>query len=267
VKKNLVITSAINYDWKKIKIFVKTFQKCLPNEDLIIIISKRDAKLKKTLIRLKIKFYEVKVHRYDIQQKRYSFYLEILRKNFHEKVLICDSRDIFFQKNIFFFNFHKDINFFLENNKIKNSEPNTNWILRTLGIKEFYKISNKKISCSGTVIGKRNAIINYCNKINYCFKIYPYKKKIKYVLLFQTDKESRGVDQAYHNFLIYNNYFKSFELFDNKSGPIATIGFIPNLNFNSNGKLINEKKKIYFLVHQYDRKIDQFKKNYLKNLL
>jgi len=246
VKKNLVITSAINYDWKKIRLFVKSFLRYLSKEDLIIIIGNRDIKLKKILTKYKVKFYETKVHKNDIQQKRYGFYLEILKKNFHEKVLICDSRDIFFQKNIFLFNFKKKINFFLEDKKIKDEEINSNWILKSLGLKEFNKICNKTISCSGTVIGKRDVIIRYCNRINQCFRVYPYKKRLKYILLFQTDKDSRGVDQAYHNFLIYNNYFKSFQLFDNKSGPVATIGFIKNLNFSSNGRLINEKKKIYF---------------------
>jgi len=268
VKKNLVITSAINYDWKKIKLFLRSFLKYLSKEDLIIIIGIKDIKLKKILIKYKVKYYEVKVHRYDIQQKRYCFYLDILKKNFHEKVLICDSRDIFFQKNIFLFNFRKKINFFLEDKKIKDEEANSHWILNSLGSKEFNKISNKSISCSGTVLGRRDAIVDYCNLINQCFKTHPYKKRLKYILLFQTDKDSRGVDQAYHNFLIYNNYFKCFQLFDNKSGPIATVGLSQILKFNSNGKLINNKKKIFSMVHQYDRKLDHFKKkNYLRNLL
>lgn len=243
MKRNLVITSAINYDWKKVKLFIKSFQRYLFKEELIVIISNKDIELKKIFTKFRINFYEVKVHRYDIQRYRYTFYLDILKKNFYEQILICNSRDIFFQKNIFLFNFKKKINFFLEDRKIKDDEFNSNWILKSLGYKEFNKICNKSISCSGTVIGRRDAIIEYCNLINLCFKIYPYKKKLKYILLFQTDKNSRGVDQAYHNFLIYNNYFKYFQLFDNKSGPIATIGFIPNLNFSNDGKLINKKKK------------------------
>lgn len=112
-KINLIITTAVNYDWEKIKFFIKSYSKYHINSDLIVIIGTKDFQLKEKLNRFKIKYYETKVHRYDIQEKRYHYALDILKNNSqYNKVLLCDSRDVYFQKNIFSYNFEKNINFF-----------------------------------------------------------------------------------------------------------------------------------------------------------
>lgn len=78
------------------------------------------------------------------------------------------------------------------------------------------------------------------------YKKFPYKKKLKYILLLQTDKESRGCDQSYHNFLLHNNFFSNLKIHNNQNGPIANIGLSSKFKFNKKGKLLN-KKKIFTL--------------------
>ena len=61
--------------------------------------------------------------------------------------------EIFIFKIIpFNFNYEKDLNFFLEDYLIKNCPYNSNWIIKTYGMKEYDKIYNKTILCSGTVL-------------------------------------------------------------------------------------------------------------------
>ena len=260
-KINLIITTAVNYDWEKIKFFIKSYSKYHNNTDIVVIIGNRDSQLKEKLKKFKIKYYEAKIHRYDIQEKRYHYALDILKNNSkYTKVLLCDSRDVYFQKNIFSYNFKKKINFFLEDGIIKKSEHNSNWIKKTIGLIKYNKICNNRISCGGTVLGEKKTMINYCKLMIELYKKFPYKKKLKYILLFQTDKESRGCDQAYHNFLLYKNHFKNFKIHNNRTGPIANIGLSSNFKFNKQGKLLNEKKNIYSLVHQFDRHIHKFEK-------
>ena len=67
-------------------------------------------------------------------------------------------------------------------------------------------------------------------------------------------KKYNGYDQGIHNFLIRNNFFPGSHLYDNPEGNIATINYyFPNLNFNSNHRLINDHGRPYDVVHQYDR--------------
>jgi hypothetical protein len=259
-KINLIITTAVNYDWEKIKFFIKSYSKYHINSNLIVIIGTKDFQLKEKLNRFKIKYYETKVHRYDIQEKRYHYALDILKNNSqYNKVLLCDSRDVYFQKNIFSHNFEKNINFFLEDGIIKNSEHNSNWMKKTIGLSEYSKICNKSISCGGTVLGEKKTMINYCKLMIGLYKKFPYKKKLKYILLLQTDKESRGCDQSYHNFLLHNNFFSNLKIHNNQNGPIANIGLSSKFKFDKKGKLLNKKKNIYSLVHQYDRHMNKFK--------
>ena len=74
---------------------------------------------KKFLSDFNCNFIEVNVHKFDIQLKRYFFFLEILKKKEYKNILFCDSRDIFFQSNPFEYNFKGDINFSLRIKKLK----------------------------------------------------------------------------------------------------------------------------------------------------
>ena len=109
---------------------------------------------------------KVCINKKEVQFKRYEIFLNYLQKKDFENILLCDSRDIYFQSNPFEFNYKGKINFFLEDQMIKNCPYNTNWILKTYGKKEFDKISNEIILCSGTVVGENEKIKEYLNLIS-----------------------------------------------------------------------------------------------------
>ncbi len=254
---NLIATAAIGLDIKEVDFFLKTLRKYYSDE-VLILIGNNDQKLKHSLSKYNCKFFEIKTHRFDVQLQRYEIYLKLLKKEKFNKILCCDCRDIYFQSNPFNFDYKGEINFFLEDKKIKDCKYNSNWILKTYGKKKYKEICDKIILCSGTVLGKQEKIIEYLELISNHIKKYKYKKKLKYLITFRRDKEGRGCDQAHANYIVHTNLLKEMFFYKNEDGPIATVFHLKKIVFDAQSRLINTKGKPYLLVHQYDKKIEIF---------
>ena len=82
-------------------------------------IGKKDYKTKEFLKKYNSNFLEINDHKYDVQIKRYSYYREILKKIIIKNILLCDSRDIYFQADPFKYNYKGEINFSLKIKKLK----------------------------------------------------------------------------------------------------------------------------------------------------
>ncbi len=258
--KNIILTAACGLQPEPIEFFLKSLRSFY-KDSVFVLINKKDHKIKEYLRKYNCEFLEVNTHKFDIQIKRYNYYLNILNQKKYQNVLICDSRDIYFQSNPFEYNFKGNINFFLEDKKIAECPFNKNWIIKTYGVKVFNNLSQKIINCSGTTLGDSNAIKEYLNLIINHSKKYKYKKRLKYIITFRRDKNGRGVDQAYANFIVHNNLIKNSYLYSNKTGPIATVYYLQKINFNEDNKLINSLNEPYSIVHQYDKRWDEFKEN------
>ena len=261
--KNLILGAACGYNWDDLKIFVKSLRKFLNCR--VILIFEED--LNKTL-KNKLKYYKIEYLIYketiykkipglinsksDVGQRRYGMYEYILKniKKKPNKVLLTDTRDVVFQKDLFQNKFHKSINFFLEDEQILNDSRNSRWLERTVGYKEYKKIKKNKISCSGTTLGNFNQILKYSSLMNKYLFLYPYKRPLRHLLIL---KKVEPYDQGVHNYLIYNNFFKNMQLHENKFSKICTTAYMRKFLFNKKGQLINIKKEVYSLIHQYDR--------------
>ncbi len=153
---------------------------------------------------------------------------------------------------------------------IKNCPHNSNWIIKTFGKQEFQKISDKTILCSGTVLGQNNKILEYLDLISRYISEYRYRKKLKYLLTFRPDPSGRGCDQGHANFLVHNLKIKNLNLYSNIGGPVATVLYLKKIKFDANSRLINNSGKPYSIVHQYDKRWNEFQKplanfkNYIK---
>ena len=99
--------------------------------------------------------------------------------------------------------------------------------------------------------------------------MYKYKKRLKYLLTLRVDPEGRGCDQGHANYIVHKEIIKNVKFYSNSKGPVATVFYLSKINFNEESKLINELGKPYLLVHQYDKRYDEFEKNlnvFKKNL-
>ena len=267
--KNVVITPAVGIELDSAEFFVKSLRQYY-NDDIYIVISTKDHYLKEKLSIYNCKFHEVHVHKYDVQLKRYKYFLEILKKNNnYNKVFFCDCRDIYFQSNPFEYEYKGGINFFLEDIKINKCKYSKIWINKTFGQKVYRELSNKTICCGGTVLGTYDNMIKWLNLMDMLISKYPYKKRLKYLLTFRRDKGGRGCDQAHGIYIAHKNYFKDSFLYSNKEGPIATAFYLKQIKFNEKSQLINDLGVPYSVVHQYDKRWSEFseKVKFLRNKL
>jgi len=267
--KNVILTPAVDIELDAAEFFIKTLRKYF-KDDIYILIGAKDHKLKEMLSHFDCNFYEVDVHKYDVQLKRYKYFLNILRKNRnYNKVLFCDCRDIYFQSDPFKHNYKGTINFFQEDKKIGECEHATRWIKKTFGEKIFNDLSDKTICCGGTVLASYDNMVKWLNLMDQLISKYPYKKKLKYLLTFRRDGSGRGCDQAHGNYIAYKNYFQKSYSYSNKNGPIATVYYLNPIKFNEKSELINSLGEPYTIVHQYNKRWSEFseKVNFLRDNL
>ena len=260
MSKNLILSAAVGYNFEQVEFFVKSLRKHYEG-DVCFIISEKDLELGARLQNCNCDIIKTKIHKKKIQFKRYEIFLKYLNNKNYSNILLCDSRDIYFQGNPFEFNYNGSINFFLEDFKIKNCPYNSNWIIKTYGKKEFDQISDKTILCSGTVLGEGEKIKDYLKLITKYISNFRYQKKLKYFLTFRTDPEERGCDQGHANYLVHTSKINDINFYSNGKGPIATVFYLNELNFDNKSRLINELGNPYLLVHQYDKRWDKFEEH------
>ena len=77
---NLVLSSACGLDPKQIEFFIVSLRKYYSGE-VCVLVNKKDFKIKEILKNFNCKYLEITAHKFDVQVKRYEFYLEIINKN------------------------------------------------------------------------------------------------------------------------------------------------------------------------------------------
>ena len=81
----------------------KEFTEDLQKLFLGFLISDKDKELENKLIEFDCEMLITKINKKEIQFKRYSIFFEYLKNKEFENILLCDSRDIYFQSNLIFF--------------------------------------------------------------------------------------------------------------------------------------------------------------------
>ena len=257
MKKNLVLTAAFGFGIPQLELFIKTLRKYY-TDDVCFIIGVDDHVIEQELKKYDVICVKKNVDKRDIQSKRYEIFLEFLKDKNYENILCCDSRDIYFQSNPFDFNYKGPINFFLEDKLIKECHYNSNWIIKTYGMPAFKEVSDKIILCSGTVLGSLEKMKEYLTLMKHKLSTKKYDKSLKYLLTLRRDPQGRGCDQGHANYLINKKYIKECVFYSNAEGPVATVFYLKKIFFDKQFRLLNVHNKPYVIVHQYDKRWDEF---------
>ena len=123
--KNLVLSAAVGYSFKQIELFTKSLRKFY-DDDIYFIVDGKDESLINQIHKYNGKVIKTSINKKEIQFKRYKIYLQFLKREKYNNILLCDSRDIYFQKNPFEYNYYSSINFFLEDFLIRCSSDINN---------------------------------------------------------------------------------------------------------------------------------------------
>lgn len=176
---------------------------------------------------------------------RYLMYKAYLQKNIdqYNHVLISDIRDVVFQDNPFKYPLENGLSTFLEDNSqtIKTNFYNSQWIREGFGQKTLDLIGHNTISCSGVSFGTPKAIIDYVDVMT------PFIEELN-------GKNCR--DQGIHNYIIYSNKLNKVNLIKDDSSftsTISTFKDMQKLSYNDKGQVMNLKGEVCPIVHQYDR--------------
>ena len=255
--KNLIISTISNYKWKDMAIFFKSYEKAgFKNCDFVVFVSNINGQ---TLN--KIKSCGIIIHpipeeykKVPILNSRWKIYEDFIKNNLNKynQVLICDTRDVLFQKDLFknYNNINKSfLGIAIEDGFISQEGYNKKWILDAYGEEKFNIIKNERIICAGTVWGTAD-------------KLYEFTKTMWEILSSEWSINLNVMDQAVVNYLIY--YDKKFNdcliKSETRDGPVMTIGLTNRelLILDSDNNILNVKGEIACVVHQYDRKKDLF---------
>lgn len=263
MKKNIVLGTAIGYEWDNVKLFVKTLRK-YSNCDVCFLVNNVDKKTKEKLKKYKIKTIKCNLKPLDFRF-RYIFFLKFIKKNkkLYSNIFFTDVRDVFFQQDPFKKKI-RNINFFEEEKKLRDCKINSLWFRSCFGEDKFNKYKNQFIVCSGTVMGKVDYMISYFNHISN--KLRKLKMKFSLVNFFLIRQIKYGLDQPACHHIVYTKLFKNQNIYPNKSSYVATVGHMKKLSFDKKNRLLNSRNEIYSVVHQYDRYESKFKK-YIENYL
>jgi hypothetical protein len=178
--------------------------------------------------------------------RRHLLYLEFLRQNLQKygRVFITDSRDVFFQSNIFSWNPSPGVHFFLEETaeKIGRSVHNSKWLKTQFGQETLDELANETISCAGTTFGDIQSIIEYLSTM------------VSVSMKAMSLREPDG-DQGIHNYIVCKKLLPHAAIHENRYGPVMTMGAMKpeSVRQNSGGWVINDDGNVPSALHQYDR--------------
>lgn len=251
-----VITYCSGYDYRVYDRFIGSLNDTGFSGKIYLIINDFDIPIINVL---KLKYKNIYPFLDKIEKKTHInchrfFCIRLLLKNIKlesEYILICDSRDVLFQKNIENYNYdtNVDIYGFLEGITIEKEQVfNAKWIRRIevlLNENIYDSICQNQVICCGTTIGKKESIVKYVEKMCYYIKNYNIVTNL---------------DQGLHNYMLYLNKLDcNIKLLSNKDNLVNTVGNDVH-KINKYKKIVNDDNDISWIVHQYDRFSDNLKK-------
>ncbi len=176
-----------------------------------------------------------------LQSLRYMHYYRCLLDDFPDAdaVMITDLRDVIFQRDPFA-DPVTGLELYLEDGSVRIGQDvfNTRWLLNLFG-KEFVAAQRGQfVSCSGTVLGTRDAMLHYLSEM---------------MTSIAWRRRPMGPhDQGIHNALIRADRLQAAEVIPNEHGRVLTLGKVKAPRTND-GFLVNADGSIPAVVHQWDR--------------
>ena len=191
-------------------------------------------------------FYELKTpcHLYTVRFFLYLKYLNSIKLDPQGYTLLCDGRDILFQKNPEEYPLsNNDIFLFQEENiTIKESNINNKWyeVLKKI-FRHNLNYNDKPVMCAGTILLKNSYIIKFLETF------------LEHVISYKLCQTGLNLDQGLYNYLYYADELKcSPKVMTNIDNLVNTTGY-GFKKINEDNLIVNVHNEISYIVHQYDR--------------
>jgi hypothetical protein len=208
------------------------------------------------LNRLSQSYYQRKAPFYSIgwrwllspMKQRHLLFQDYLRKNGSRfaRVLITDTRDVFFQRDPFSIDDESDLAFFEESHPLAHGMFNPLWLLYHFGQPTLQRLGGMTALCAGTIAGRPEALSCYLERMA--------------TLMQEADRMDFATgDQSLHNVLVRErlaNIPYRVTLFRNGQGPVYTLSRYldtAEIPLDPDGEVINPLGQVIPILHQYDR--------------
>jgi hypothetical protein len=155
-------------------------------------------------------------------------------------VLISDLRDVVFQRDPFAEPV-QGLEVYLEDESVQIGRDtfNTRWLRDVFGQEFVDTHHGHVVSCSGTVVGARQAMLDYLSKM---------------AAVVETQRAPMGPhDQAVHNWLLRTGRLPEAMLVPNEHGRVITLGRVRAPRVSPEGLVLNADGAVSAVVHQWDR--------------
>lgn len=160
-----------------------------------------------------------------------------------ERVLLTDLGDVLFQADPFACEWRDGVHVFLEEESVRigNCPFNSAWIRDLFDEETLEAIRDKPISCAGTIMGNRAAVLRY---------LALFIGGLDRVRRMRYD----GSDQGLHNFLLHTSGFGEFVVHPNHEW-VSTLGHVPPaaIRVNVHDEVVGADGAAVPILHQYNR--------------
>lgn len=177
---------------------------------------------------------------------RFFFYLHEALRRPSGPILLSDVRDVLFQADPFPSVPARGVVVALETAgaTLATERYNSAWLDHALGREVWGAIGANRISCVGTTLGRRGAVIGYLTRI--CGEMMNRAERCGAAF---------GPDQALHNWLLWTGRLSPVGTSRNGEGPLASLSGEDPAVFGRDGagRLLNADGRPVPVVHQYDR--------------
>lgn len=255
-QKDLILGVSIGYDIKILRPFVLSLMEIGFRGETVFFVSDTNAQTVEFLLDHGIIIEQYETHRFMmvaphlVRWIRFHEHLTHIRNisrtaEQYGRILMVDTRDVFFQGNPFPSEPGKEISYYLEDSRwtLGSQSENVVWLKQSLGQKTLSELADKPISCAGTTIGTFDGVSEYLAQM--CS------------LILKLPAETRcvpGIDQPLHNYIVHKNLVSGTEIVENQRH-VASLGLLPQeeLTLDENGKWVNADGSVSNIIHQYDR--------------
>jgi hypothetical protein len=181
-------------------------------------------------------------------KQRFLLYHRFLESYGHQynKVLLVDTRDVYFQRDPFSEDSKGDIVFFEESHSLRHGMFNPMWILFQLGPDVLKRLGDRMALCSGTILGRAEAVKSY---LGHLLQVMKGADRLDF---------ATG-DQALHNFAVYEG-LDSFPFEVRRCANGADLVYTLSRYINAShiqqstlGEVVDENGRVIPILHQYDR--------------
>lgn len=179
-------------------------------------------------------------------EARFLRYERLLEAHPHDHVLVCDVRDVVFQRDPFLDLRGPGLAVSIETRRytIAEEQLNARWVRDNYGEAVLGRIGANPVTCVGVTYGDRRGI-----------GLYLRLMREEIVRLSARGAREGGADTAIHNYLVWTGSLGRPRLLETLASPVATLNGVPEheVALSSEGRVRNRDGSEPSVVHQYDR--------------